>query len=82
VRYSYQEILDIQAGLLAKHYTEAELRELLAFYRTPLGKKAIRVMPEVMADVNGQTTALLQQRIPAMMERLKPLFERASAPAK
>jgi len=79
--YSYQEIMDIQAGLLVKHYTEGELREMLAFYRTPLGKKAIRIMPEVMADVNGQIMALLQQRMPAVMERLKPLFESAKAAA-
>jgi hypothetical protein len=31
----------------------------------------IRVMPEVTADVNGQMMALMQQRMPAMMERLK-----------
>ncbi len=73
--YTYQEIMDIQAGLLVKHYTDAELRELLAFYRTPLGRKAIRIMPEVMADVNGQVMAMLQQRMPAMLERLKPIFE-------
>lgn len=75
--YSYEEMLDIQAGLLAKHYTVSELRELLAFYRTPLGKKAIHVMPEVVADSNGQVMALLQQRMPALMERLRPLFEAA-----
>ena len=73
--YSYQEIVDIQAGLLVKHYTEPELRELLAFYRSPLGQKAIRIMPEVMADVNGQVMALLQQRMPALMERMKQLLE-------
>ncbi len=76
---SYQEILDLQAGLLAKHYTDGELRELLAFYRTPLGRKAIRIMPEVSADVNGQLLAMMQQRMPAMMERLKASFEGTQA---
>jgi hypothetical protein len=80
--YSYQEVMDIQAGLLVKHYTEGELRELLAFYRTPLGRKAIRIMPEVMADVNGQMMVLLQQRMPVMMERLKPLLEGATPAAR
>ncbi len=76
---SYQEIVDMQAGLLVKHYTEPELKELLAFYKAPLGQKAIRIMPEVMQDVNGQMMALMQQRLPAMMERLKPLIEKAAA---
>jgi hypothetical protein len=67
---SYQEVLDLQAGLLVKHYTEPEMRELLAFYRTPLGQKAIRVMPEISADVNAQMLTLMQQRLPTMFDRL------------
>lgn len=67
---SYQEVVDMQAGLLVKHYAEGEIRELLAFYRTPLGRKAIRITPEVMADVNGQLSARMQERLPAMMQRL------------
>jgi hypothetical protein len=79
--YTYQEIRDLQAGLLVKHYTEGELRELLAFYKSPVGQKTIRVMPELMQDVNGQAMAVLQQRVPQVMERLRPLFENAKAPA-
>jgi len=33
-----------------------ELRDILAFYKTPTGAKALRVMPKVMADV-GATLA-------------------------
>ncbi|BDG02103.1 DUF2059 domain-containing protein [Anaeromyxobacter oryzae] len=77
--YSYQEIVDLQASVLAKHYTEAELRELLAFYKTPIGQKTIRVMPDVAQDVNGQMMAVMQQRLPAVLEKLKPEFEKAAA---
>jgi hypothetical protein len=77
--YAYEEIVDIQAGLLVKYYSEGELRELLAFYRSPLGQKAIRIMPEVTQDVNGQIMAILQQRMPALMERLRPVFEAPKA---
>lgn len=76
--FTYQEILDIQASLLAKHYTDAELRQLFAFYRSPVGQKAIRIMPEVAQDANGQLMVIVQQRMPAMMERLKPLVEAAA----
>ncbi len=81
--FSSQELVDLNAGLLAKHYTEAELRQLLAFYKTPLGQKAVRIMPEVAADANGQMLAIMQQRMPAMMERIKAALEPAqgSAPA-
>jgi hypothetical protein len=63
--FSYQEMLDIEASVLAKYYTAAEMKELLAFYRTPLGRKSIRIAPELSQDVHGQTFALIQQRFPA-----------------
>lgn len=33
-----------------KHFTHQEIRELIAFYQTPVGKKAIAVLPQVMSD--------------------------------
>lgn len=35
------EITDILARTYATHFTEAELREMLAFYHTPTGKKLV-----------------------------------------
>lgn len=71
----YQEMVDMQAGLLVKHYTAAELKELLAFYRTTLGKKVIRIMPEVSADVMGWMQTVLKQRLPQAGERFKARLE-------
>jgi hypothetical protein len=79
--FSYQEVIDLQAGVLAKHYSDAEIKELLAFYRTPLGQKLIRTMPEVSQDVNGQVLAVIQRRMPDLIERMKDELDDA-APAK
>jgi hypothetical protein len=38
----------------ARHFSAMELREILAFYRTPTGAKALHVMPTVMSDVMSQ----------------------------
>jgi hypothetical protein len=38
----------------ARHFSAVELREILAFYRTPTGAKALNVMPTVMNDVMSQ----------------------------
>lgn len=75
---SYREILELQAALLARHYTAQELQDLLAFYRTPLGRKVIQVMPDVMQEVNGRMLVLVQERMPAMIERLRPTLERST----
>jgi uncharacterized protein len=83
----YQEVLDLQAGLLVKHYSPAELKEMLAFYRTPLGQKVIRTMPEVMNDVMAWMQATMQRQMPAAMERFQERMKvrmaqpQAAAPA-
>ena len=44
------------ASLYALHFTADELREMLAFYRTPVGKKAVEKMPAILQQsmVMGQ----------------------------
>ncbi len=58
---NYQELLDFQAGLLAKYYTSAELTELGRFYGTPLGKKALNLLPQVIQDVMGFVGQLMSR---------------------
>lgn len=38
------------AAIYEKHFTNEELEELLIFYQTPLGKKTLLTMPEVMQE--------------------------------
>lgn len=47
------------AGVYARHFTHDEVRGLLAFYDTPLGRKMISVTPALLqeAGVVGQTWA-------------------------
>lgn len=75
----YADLVEIQTGLFVKHYDEKELRELLAFYRTPVGQKSIRIMPEMMRDVMAKMQGVMQQKMPAAMERLAPLIQKTDA---
>jgi hypothetical protein len=68
---SYQEHVDLTAGLLAKYYTADELKELAAFYRTPLGQKSIRVMPEVMRDAMGMLNERMQHEMPKLIQSIR-----------
>lgn len=36
------------ALLYTQFFTEQEIRELMAFYRTPVGQKALKTLPEIM----------------------------------
>lgn len=62
--------------IYARHFTPDEVRGLLAFYRTDLGKKTVTTMPTLMQEgaAAGQTwmmanigriTAVLQERLKA-----------------
>jgi uncharacterized protein len=44
------EIVGIMATTYASHFTESELNELLAFYRTPTGKKLVTELPKVLEE--------------------------------
>jgi hypothetical protein len=77
---TYDEVIDIQARLLGRHYTASELKGLLAFYKTPLGQKLIRVMPEVTQEASSEMLSLYKERLPHLVERLKPTLE-GSGPA-
>jgi|HubBroStandDraft_4_1064222.scaffolds.fasta_scaffold746497_1 hypothetical protein len=44
------ELVDASARIYASHFTEAELKQLLTFYQTPLGQKAIVEEPKALDE--------------------------------
>lgn len=50
--------------LYASLYTEEELRQLTAFYESPVGQKSIRLNPEVTARLFGIVQRLMPQSTP------------------
>ena len=45
---SWEALKDDFLSLYMESFTETELREMIAFYQTPTGKKAIKMMPELV----------------------------------
>jgi uncharacterized protein len=63
-------------AIYAKHFNVQELRDLLAFYKSPIGTKALQAMPLVIADVTGLMMPRMEgfqrdlaARIQAVMQR-------------
>ena len=54
------EVMKDAPSVYARNFTAPELRDMIAFYRTPTGKKALDVMPKVMADVYAQLAPHVQ----------------------
>ena len=75
----YQELVSYQAGLLGGHYSRAELRLLLAFYRTPVGQKSLQFVPDLLRDTDQQMQVKVQEKLPDALGRLKPLVHPLAA---
>ena len=50
MRYMANVMADAPA-IYARHFSAAELRDMMAFYKTPTGQKSLKAMPQVMTDV-------------------------------
>ena len=64
--------------LYVQEFTTPELKELLAFYQTPLGQKAITKLPVIMrqGSMIGQEYAVgkqeaLKQKVQAIVEKYR-----------
>lgn len=72
--------------LYAASFTEPELRQLTAFYRSPVGQKSLTVMPELMqrgSDIGAQIGKAhaqeLVEMIQARQKELQQLQEKSAA---
>ncbi len=57
---NYAEVMKEAPAIYAKYFTAQEMRDLVAFYQTPLGAKTMQVMPKAMADFAAMTLARMQ----------------------
>lgn len=52
-------IEEITFQLIDKYFTAADLKDLIAFYRTPTGRKALMLQPQIAAEAGQLTNAAL-----------------------
>jgi uncharacterized protein len=49
-----QKMLDIAVPIYDRYFSADEIKELIQFYSTPLGKKSMAVLPRVMTDMMNE----------------------------
>ena len=49
-----QAMLDLAVPSYDRNFTHEEIRGLIQFYQTPLGKKSVSVMPQLLAELQDQ----------------------------
>lgn len=72
-------IEEVSYPLYDKNFSEGEIRDLTAFYRTPTGQKIISVMPKLMMDA---MVAFSEKLAPKMQEFLEQTAEEELAALK
>ncbi len=56
------------ASYYEKYFTESEINDFLAFYKSPTGQKSINLMPQMMNDMMGD---MMKNYIPEMQKTMK-----------
>jgi len=65
------EIESEMVALYSRHFTTAELKQIAAYYRTPVGIKSLQVMPQVMAESMAISQRVTGPRIQKAMEQFR-----------
>jgi len=65
-------VMDDAPAVYARYFTAAELREMLAFYKTPVGQKTLTVLPQVMTEF----MAVVMPKIPKVQKDVMESFSK------
>lgn len=50
------DLVESMIPVYSKHFTGADIKQLIAFYQSPFGKKVLREMPQIIAESNDVGT--------------------------
>lgn len=64
------EMLEAMVPIYARHYTIDEMRQMAAFYQTPVGQKSLRLMPQLMAEGMQVGQRIMMPRMNKLMQEL------------
>jgi hypothetical protein len=68
---SWSSLKDDMVKAYAEQFTEAELKQLADFYRTPLGQKTVRIMPTLMAKGAEMGQKRVQDHLPELQAAIQ-----------
>ncbi len=67
------------AALYQKEFTAEEINALIEFYKTPIGKKSLKVMPKLSGEIMGFSQKLAQRHVGSFQEALTAILTRKAA---
>ena len=65
------QLYDLVIPGLDKYFSADEIREMIRFYESPLGRKMVEIPPRIMAEAYPQMMQLIQERMQQRMEKMR-----------
>ncbi len=65
-----QLIDEVSYPIYDKYFTESELRDIIGFYKSSTGKKAIAILPQVIGDSMKRTNEILLPKMSSIMAEI------------
>jgi len=71
--FSYDELIKWTADAYQKRFTPEEMKQLVAFYRSPLGLKLEREQPRMQQEILRKVADVVPQRMQAALQKQERL---------
>lgn len=68
--YSWEKLKEIYASVYIEAYTEDEMKELIDFYHSPLGRKILEKTPFIISQTMTKMQEYQKQNLPEFKKRL------------
>jgi hypothetical protein len=70
-RINYGELVEkIWVEIYNKHFTEAEVKELIAFNKTPTAQKYLKILPQIIAEMTSMTEKLIAPELIPLIDKI------------
>lgn len=70
-RVNFAQVLEqLSLPLYDRHFTENELKDLINFYRSPTGQKAVKLLPQVVQELMREAEKIITPPITAIVTEL------------
>ena len=70
-KIDYREwVRDVYVPLYAKYFTEEQLADLVAFYKTPTGQRVIKAMPQIESEAMQSAGAQVREKFAALARQV------------
>ncbi|WP_049723188.1 DUF2059 domain-containing protein [Gilvimarinus polysaccharolyticus] len=69
--FTWEAMKEDMAGIYRKYFTDDEIKKLIEFYKTPVGEKAINVMPQLFQEGSQIGMKIAQEHQAELQETLE-----------